>query len=123
MSEFGLDTSAVDTLDLVGELIDDALALVQACGRRLITPRGALWYDPNYGTDVRQFIADVVPEGLVESAVINELFKEEAVDAVTCKATRVADSLSLKISIVASDVNLEFTFVLSSAGIQKLVVS
>lgn len=122
MTAFGLDTSAVTDEPFEGDLIEDQLALIQACVRRLITPRGALWYDPNYGTDLRQFISDVAPVGLVESATISELLKEEAVTRVIATARRENESLLLQIQIFASDVALRFTFTLSTEGITRLVM-
>lgn len=124
MSNFGLDTFAVTSEPYEDELINDQLALIQACCRRLITPRGALWYDENYGTDIRQFSSDIAPLGLVESAVISELLKEEAVTRVQVKATRENESLLLKVQIEGSDTDLKFTFALSKDGaIATLLVS
>lgn len=116
MTAFGLDTSAIDSEPIEGDLIGDQLALVQACVRRLITPRGALWYNADYGTDVRQFIGDTAPEGMIESAIVNELLKEEAVSAVTPRVRRVSGKLEITVQISASDASLSFTLSLSADG-------
>lgn len=122
MTAFGLDTSAIDEEPAEGDLIGDQLALIQACCRRLITPRGGLWYDENYGTDLRQFLSESVPLGLIESVTIAELLKEEAVQRVTVRATPIADRLELRIQIFGSDATLEFTFALdSSTAVAKVV--
>ncbi len=123
MTQFGLDTSAVTSEPFEDDLIDDQLALIQACIRRLITPRGALWYDPNYGTDLRQFSSDVAPSGLIESAVISELLKEEAVTRVQAKALRDGETLRIQIQINASDANLRFTLALSATGAINTLVN
>lgn len=56
-SEFAVDASAIPDLDLAVEKTGYA-NLGEALFRRLITPRGGLFYDIDYGFDVRQWIND-----------------------------------------------------------------
>jgi hypothetical protein len=54
-SDFATDASAIPDLDLA--MVKAGTAnLGEALYRRLITPRGGLFYDPDYGFDVRQWI-------------------------------------------------------------------
>lgn len=46
--------------------------LLEALGRRLITPRGGLWYAPNYGLDIRQFINESISDGGYEMSALIE---------------------------------------------------
>jgi len=52
--ELGRDFSALPDLSL--SVQSGARNLAEALARRLITPRGGLFYDPSYGTDIREFI-------------------------------------------------------------------
>lgn len=74
------DLSALGTFPaLSGTVVRAERALAEAFARRLTTPRGALWYAPAYGTDLRQFVLRRDTPALryaVEAAVEAELEKE-----------------------------------------------
>jgi hypothetical protein len=127
MTTFGLDTGAVTGMDLMGDLVDDKTGKVQAVCRRWITPRGALDWgpvpDPNYGTDVRQFISDTAPEGLIASAMINEALKEDGITGCEITPKRIGTRLEIKGKLVGDDLTCEFSFALDDAGISKLTVA
>lgn len=65
MPDYGTDLSCVVDLDAgLAEVTGNTL-LAQALARRLITPRGGLLDDPNYGYDLTQFLnADIGPTDL-----------------------------------------------------------
>jgi phage baseplate assembly protein W len=52
----GIDISATAELNAAFSLVSGRRALAEACIRRLTTPRGGLFYAPNYGTDVREML-------------------------------------------------------------------
>jgi hypothetical protein len=54
--ELGVDLAALPDLDPSFPLVAGLANLGQALARRLETPRGGLFYDPNYGTDVRAWL-------------------------------------------------------------------
>jgi phage baseplate assembly protein W len=54
MSDFGRDFSALP--DQAFSLQEGLPNLAEAIARRLMTPRGGLFYDPSYGLDVRQYL-------------------------------------------------------------------
>ena len=60
MADFGTDLSCYPGLDPLGTLVSGTTAVLQALARRLTTPRGGLFYDPNYGTDVRGFLNEAM---------------------------------------------------------------
>ena len=45
-------------IDAGGAYVSGVAALTQALLRRLTTPRGGLFYDPNYGTDIRAWVGE-----------------------------------------------------------------
>jgi phage baseplate assembly protein W len=60
MTDFGTDLTALPELRF---RLEEGLAnLGEALVRRLITPRGGLFYDPTYGWDLRRYINEVLDE-------------------------------------------------------------
>lgn len=81
---YGSDLSCVTDLDPAMVETSGLHMLAQALCRRLITPRGTLIDDFNYGFDLRQFLGDDVgPADLarIASGVDAELLKDERVSA------------------------------------------
>jgi len=80
--DYGHDLSCVFDLDAGMAEVDGRTALAQALARRLITPRGGLIDDGNYGFDVRQFINDDASTSdlaRIASSIDSELSKDERV--------------------------------------------
>lgn len=80
---YGVDLFGVDDLDPMFSEVSDALGMAQALARRLITPRGALIDDPNYGYDLRAKLNIAVSTGgrfAISAGVKAELTKDERVD-------------------------------------------
>ena len=76
-------------------------ALGEALCRRLSTPRGGLFYDLDYGFDLRQFLsAAQPPPGFIESQVVAELLKDERVlDVDVASVGFVGEALSLEVVV------------------------
>lgn len=84
--DYGTDIHTPDAMDLdpAFSFVSGLPALGEALARRLVTARGSLDGDPNYGHDVRQYLNDDTPDtGAIGAAVSDELAKDERVDAVT----------------------------------------
>jgi phage baseplate assembly protein W len=82
VSGFGSDFSAVDDLDPRLVTVDGVETVQQAIARRLSTPSGGLWYDENYGLDVKTFLLDTgLPIALAEARITAECLKEERVSS------------------------------------------
>lgn len=67
------------------DLVDSNLAVLQKCFRILDTPRGALFYSPNYGSPIYDLLGDSQDEGTIrvvlsrcENAIIR--FVSEVLD-------------------------------------------
>lgn len=56
---------------------EQGVAFMQAQAERLLTPRTALWYDLNYGLDMRKYIADDEDPAVASDAINRELLKDE----------------------------------------------
>jgi len=92
MPDFGSDFSAITDIDAPLTVVDGTLGLGQALLRRITTPRGALWYAPDYGIDVRAYINTTTDPRVIEQAIESELLNEERIDDVTATLTVVSGS-------------------------------
>lgn len=83
---FGSDISCVAGLDPNFTLTSGAACVAQAIARRLTTPRGGLFYDPNYGTDVREILAAKIDRRRLEdwrARIETEVRKDDRVASVS----------------------------------------
>lgn len=81
---FGTDIGAITQQGFV--ILSGADNLVAALLRRLITPRGGLFYDPNYGVDLREYVqAALGPQEIyeIEEFTAAELAKDPRVLSAT----------------------------------------
>jgi phage baseplate assembly protein W len=114
-TDYGRDLWCVEDLNPAMVEVTGNLNLAQACARRLITPRGTLIDDPNYGTDVRDWINDDVTQqqiATLQSAIVRELLKDERVLDVQV-TVRFLTAGTLDIVIVLTGGNGPFQLVLS----------
>lgn len=114
MAEFGLELSCTSDIDPNGSMVTGTRAVAEALFRRLITPRGRVIDDPNYGTDLRQFINDDTTKSstmALQSTVVQECLKDERVLQCTCTATLARSILTVKINFTTADG--PFVFVVS----------
>ena len=84
MADLGTDISCVSDVDPQCTVVSGRRLLAEAVARRWITPRGMLIDDPNYGTDVTDFIdADVTRASLasMRASMIAEALKDERVES------------------------------------------
>lgn len=83
--DYGTDWSCTDALDPNGAEVSGRLCLAQALLRRLLTPRGGLITDPDYGYEIGAYLNDDLTAAQLASIAGN-------VDAELRKDPRVADS-------------------------------
>lgn len=99
-TEFGLDIGGILDISATFKVVRGREALAHALGRRLTTPRGGLFYDLNYGHDVRQYLNAPLPQaGVIEAQVSAECLKDERVQDVEVDVERVGEAVSLKLRI------------------------
>lgn len=90
---------------LTGALISGLPLLVESLARRLRTRKGALWYDPEYGSYLPEYLGERFEDGGAEAAAICELDLEEDPRVLNADVTVVSVSLrgvSLRASIEAT---------------------
>lgn len=87
---YGHDLSCTNDLDPACLEVDGIRCLAEACFRRIITPRGSLIYDPNYGYDITSFLNADLTQGdiaRISQGVDSELVKDERVSRSQTAAT------------------------------------
>lgn len=90
MADFGTDINFLGGLDPLLGLVSGTDNLGQALVHRFITPRGGLFYDPNYGTDLRAYVNDTMDAGklaAVKADAQAEAIKDERVLSCLASAT------------------------------------
>jgi len=115
MTDFGTDFSCTDDFTPDLALSSGRLCVAQAIARRLITPRGGLIGDPNYGYDLTQFINDDLstPDlARIVAGIVAECNKDERVDAASASLV-VTHAGVLVVTITLEDSVGPFALVLS----------
>lgn len=87
MTTYGINLDCVsDITPTLKRAASEDVALAQAIARRITTPRGKLWYAPDYGYDVRRWLgASDPPVGSIAAAISSEARKDERVEDCTTK--------------------------------------
>lgn len=88
----GTDFSTRDGLN--GTLVSGRALLVESLARRLRTRRGALWYDPGYGSSLPEYLGESFDDGGAEAAAICEIDLEDDPRVLTATVTVTASTLS-----------------------------
>lgn len=121
-SELGVD---IDGVFDVGRSLSLAFAiknLGNALCRRLITPRGSLFYDPNYGIDVRDYLkAGFTPSRLasLRSEITAEVLKDERVQSADVSVAVNQQAATMTITIVVDIASGPFELMI---GVDSLTV-
>jgi hypothetical protein len=108
MADLGIDISCTDDLDPAFTPVTGTLALAQAIARRLITPRGGLFYDLEYGLDLRAYLNAGIAQSdgfayRLGAQIESECLKDERVLSVNADVTfdPQTESLTVLLSGVA----------------------
>lgn len=122
---YGHDLFCVNDLDPGMLEVDGRVCLAQALARRLITPRGGLLDDPNYGYDLTGFLNDDVTHATLASmqGQINaEMLKDERVIAASSTVVFVSGQLIVTISITDGVGPFPLVLAVSSVTVQVLSI-
>lgn len=126
-TDFGTDLSALHDLDPMGRLVTGLDLVVQRLWHRLTTPRGGLFYAPNYGFDVGAALNAKMGTSArfaMQSAVARECEKDEAVLSATCSVSLdlKTEILTVRIGITTADGPFRFVVGITSVGAELLTV-
>lgn len=114
MSDLGSDFSCITDITPTLKTVEGIECLAEGLLRRLITPRGGLYGDPHYGTDIRNFLNQSgVTAAQVESAIQTECLKDERVAEIAADVTSTGvgtQTITADIRVTAyNGVSFEFT--------------
>lgn len=116
----GIDIASIPDLDPGFTLVSGYRELGEAIARRLETPRGSLWYAPDYGTDIRGRLNDSIDAASSDDpaihAIKNDIEREAEKDQRVLAAT--ADvTFDLSSSVLTIDLRMD-----TAAGPYALVL-
>ena len=99
---FGTDLAAMPDFDGV-TLRREYDNLAEALARRLMTPRGGLFYAPEYGTDLRAYLGEPITDGVryeIERMAALEAARDPRVHSATATLTAAGpDGLRLRLDV------------------------
>ena len=96
------DNNFIGDVDPMGRPVTGPLAVAQAISRRLVTTRGTLFYDPEYGFNVRDFLNESIDAQALfqmQSGIEGECLKDERVEAAQAYVEFIEESSQLIIAI------------------------
>ena len=112
----GIDIGSVPDLSPQFSLVGGYRALGESLARRFETPRGSLWYAPDYGTDLRGRLNDTFTASSA-AALANDIEAEAEKDqrVLTARATVAfnAQTSSLAVALVVTTAQGPFRLILS----------
>lgn len=121
----GVDISCYPDLDAGFSLVSGYTALGQALARRLETPRGGLFYDPDYGTDVREMVNDVTTSASAQQRqqqIEAEALKEERVGTAAATVTYSPATSTATIKLAVDTAAGPYTFILAVTSVSIAVL-
>lgn len=117
-TDFGTAWSCVTDLTMPSVMVKGNRIVAEAIARRLITPRGGLVDDPDYGFDLSEFVnADLTPGDIarIQAGVQAECLKDQRVSGAS--STVVVANGVLIATIVLTTASGPFTLVLSVSDV------
>jgi hypothetical protein len=124
-TDYGTDISCVNDFAPDGRITSGRHILAEAICRRLITPRGRLIDDPNYGFDLTGYTNDDMSPGDIAAMRVGieaECLKDERVSAAVATASLAAGGI-LAVGITLTDGNGPFSLVLSVSATTISILS
>lgn len=126
MTDFGSDISTFPTLDGTMRPITGQRVVLEACARRLQTPRGALWAHQDYGLDLRAWLNEsfgAASQAEMAAAITAELEKDERVLEVAVSSSLDArtDVLTVRIGVATAEGAFRLTLAVSRATVDVVL--
>ena len=121
--DYGNDIDCVGDLTFAMGTVDGSTMMAQSIARRLTTSRAGLFYSPEYGYNLRQFLSAVEPSiSALNGAVENEVLKDPRVYDVDVSAEFNASTKTASVSVVGhgSEGPFDLTVLVSEISVELL---
>lgn len=122
-TDYGSDIACSTDIEPSLSVVSGTTCLAQALTRRLQTPPGGLFYDPDYGTDLRAFLNGGRDSYAIEHAAEVECLKDERVQHVSASVAFEGDTARLSLFIVGGDGPFVLVLAVSSMTVELLSLS
>jgi hypothetical protein len=122
---YGHDLFCIQDLDPGMIEVDGRVCLAQAIARRLMTPRGGLIDDTNYGYDLTAFINDDITAsaiGRMQGQIVAECMKDQRVVGASASVIYTAQQLIVTISITDGVGPFPLVLAVSAVTVQILSI-
>jgi phage baseplate assembly protein W len=122
-TNYGTDYSCVTDLTSTLAQVSGRTLLAQAVARRVSTPRGSLFSNPNYGIDLTDFLNDGLTVNNVNSIapiVDAELSKDERIISTATTCTLVNGVMN--VAIIVTDADGPFLLVLAVSDVTVSII-
>jgi hypothetical protein len=118
--DFGTDFHSFPDFDFNLSTISGPPLVVEASMNRLRTARGGLWYDRDYGTDVRQFVNSSASPKSIARAVETEVEKDERVASASATVTREGQNILIVLRITTASGAFTLTIAVSALTVDLI---
>jgi hypothetical protein len=118
--DFGVDAACVEDVDSTFTLASGLQNVGMAQARRFITPRGGLFYDPDYGLDLREFLNAGVTDAQIANLpddIRAEAEKDERIAKATVDLLFDRAAETMRITIVNQTAAGPFTLVMGISSV------
>ena len=123
--DYGTDVSCITDLDPSFRLVSGQLSVGQAVARRLITERGTLIDDPNYGTDLRKYLGEPKSASVLSrcsSDAEREAMQDERVQSASAESFYVGDDLKVSVEVETAEGVFELVLAINAVSVTLLTV-
>ncbi len=113
--DLGSDFAGILDIDAALTVVSGWRNLGNALGRRLTTANGALFYDPDYGYDLRSLLNAAIRDTTqIANRIIKEMLKDKRVDSATANVLFDGNTLTAHVGITPKgDDNPTFSLVMN----------
>lgn len=126
MASLGTDIASLPDLDPLFGTVSEIEALGEALARRYETPRGSLWYAPDYGYDLRGRLGDSLTTSdlaQMPGDIEAEALKDERVQSAAAIVTFDASAATLTVTLTGTTAIGPFQFVLAVSALTVNLLS
>ena len=123
-TEYGSDLSCYDDITQNAKVLSstDPLVVVQAIYRRLVSPKGCLITDADYGLGLVELLSRGITRSsasIIPALIKSEIMKDDRVDSCDVSATISSDgsSVRFKASLTLDENTFDLVLVGSTAGV------